>query len=267
MNPLTPIYYLGPQHSFHHILARRLFGDTPALTAVADITTLGKLLSENPQATGILAIHNTTAGYLAEHYALIADCGLFIRQQAQLQIHLHLCGLPGSNTESIQTIGSHRIALQQCIVFLETLPTRQIEYRSTTEAMQQVVRNNDPTFAAIGNLTAAKEYGLNILSGNIEDKQDNVTRFAVLSKEIPHTTKTPLNASIWLPFSAIPLANLLMSKNHMQVLGNLTLPQHHAVIMEIAINQKLWGKVEEELMRMGAVVIGLYGESILYNEF
>jgi prephenate dehydratase len=264
----APIYYLGPEHSFHHIIALRVFGESPALTPVENTEILGSLLADNPESTGVLAIHNTVAGYLPEHYHIIANHHLFIRRQVELGIQLHLCGLPGTSVLSLRTIGSHPVALQQCSIYLQGMDAKQVAFSSTSAAMQQVREQANPEFAAIGNQQAAREAGLSILASSIQNQQDTTTRFAILSKKRPHTTKQHGYASIWIPFSAIPIANLFMSKNHMQVLGNLALPQHHAVVQEVKLQDDGWRHdIEEELLTSGARLIGLYGESTFYNEF
>lgn len=78
---------------------------------------------------------------------------------------------------------SHPQALAQCRRFLsEHLPNaKQFETASTAEAARVVSVNSLP-LAAIGTEQCASIYGLDIVARDIQDLQNNVTRFLVLSK-------------------------------------------------------------------------------------
>jgi chorismate mutase/prephenate dehydratase len=53
---------------------------------------------------------------------------------------------------------------------------------STAAAIASVAKAKNPSVAAIGSKNAAEKYGLNILIDNLSDREDNETRFFVISK-------------------------------------------------------------------------------------
>jgi prephenate dehydratase len=63
----------------------------------------------------------------------------------------------------------------------------QIEENSTSRAAQRVIEA-DGTYAAITSRTAAKINGLDILENNIQDMENNHTRFIVISKQMGERT-------------------------------------------------------------------------------
>jgi chorismate mutase/prephenate dehydratase len=73
--------------------------------------------------------------------------------------------------------------LSQCRNWLaKHLPKASLcEVASTAEAAK-LAREN-PDLAAIASLQAGTNYGLPVLAKNIEDQQDNITRFAIIAKE------------------------------------------------------------------------------------
>ena len=52
---------------------------------------------------------------------LIVRKGLFVREEVELPIILHLMAVPGARLEEIETVVSHPIALAQCHKVLERL--------------------------------------------------------------------------------------------------------------------------------------------------
>jgi chorismate mutase/prephenate dehydratase len=99
----------------------------------------------------------------------------------QLRIHHNLLGR--GHRSDIQEVYSRPQALSQCRRWLSThLPlARTVEVTSTSTAAQLAA--DKPGAAAIASVQAGTHYGLTVLAAHIEDNQDNLTRFAVISKE------------------------------------------------------------------------------------
>ncbi len=82
----------------------------------------------------------------------------------------------------IKRIYSKDIAFEQCHRFLENFGLDEVEHipvESTTKAAKYAL--NDPGSAAICSHVGAKIYNLPILFENIEDKDNNKTRFFIVS--------------------------------------------------------------------------------------
>lgn len=106
-----------------------------------------------------------------------------IIREVLVSVRHHLLVQRGTKLSSVGTVLSHPQALAQCRRFLsEHLPNaKQFETASTAEAARVVSVNSLP-LAAIGTEQCASIYGLDIVARDIQDLQNNVTRFLVLSK-------------------------------------------------------------------------------------
>ena len=94
-------------------------------------------------------------------------------------------GQARSNHGSVKTVCSHQQSLAQCRLWLDAnLPSaiRQ-SVSSNAEAARLVSESmTSDGLAAVAGERAAETYGLETLSGSIEDRPDNTTRFLVIGK-------------------------------------------------------------------------------------
>ncbi|KAG8096447.1 hypothetical protein GUJ93_ZPchr0013g35468 [Zizania palustris] len=102
---------------------------------------------------------------------------------------------PGVKIENVRSAMSHPQTLVQCEY---TLTEFGIEHRGAVDdtagaEKEQMLQDT----SAIASSLAAELYGLNVLTENIQDDKDNVTRFMMLAREpiIPRTDK-PFKTSI-----------------------------------------------------------------------
>ena len=80
---------------------------------------------------------------------------------------------------------SHPNPLGQSRRFLiRRLPNaEQVAALSTATAVDEVVKANDPSIAAIGTFRSAELFGGKVLASDIQDVRSNVTRFVVLARD------------------------------------------------------------------------------------
>jgi prephenate dehydratase len=113
---------------------------------------------------------------------LLLESSLHISGEVIIPIRHFLIGCSGSSLDSIRTVESHPVALAQCERFFAEHPQFQrIATEDTAGSVARVVREGDPTRAAIAGLGAAKLYGGVVLSENLEDHAENYTRFVLLT--------------------------------------------------------------------------------------
>jgi prephenate dehydratase len=93
---------------------------------------------------------------------------------------------PLSSLKHVRRIYSHQQAFGQCVAFLSTYlrGIEQIEVSSTSRAAGEVKMDESRTCAAISSEVAARINGLDILARNIEDKEDNTTRFVIIRRGV-----------------------------------------------------------------------------------
>ena len=96
---------------------------------------------------------------------------------------------PLSSIAHIKRLYSHPQAFGQCNAFISTYlkGVEVFEVSSTSKAAEIVSQDETGTWAAIANELAADMYGIDLLGRNIEDRDDNTTRFLIIGtdKEVP----------------------------------------------------------------------------------
>jgi prephenate dehydratase len=98
-------------------------------------------------------------------------------------VHAALLAREEIGLDQIAVVLSHPQPLSQCARFLrEHLPDAELrEAASTAEAARLVGESSEP-WAAIGAVSAAQLYGCTILREQIEDEDNNVTRFVWIAR-------------------------------------------------------------------------------------
>ena len=92
--------------------------------------------------------------------------------------------LPGVKLEDITEIYSHQQAIGQCSKFLNSLNgVRVIPCDNTAMAAKMVAESGNHHAAAISSHPCAALYGLEMLNDNIQDSDNNYTRFICVSKD------------------------------------------------------------------------------------
>lgn len=138
----------------------------------------------------MIPIENTLAGRVADIHHLLPESRLHIIGEYFLPIHFHLMVLPGTKLEDIKSVHSHIHALGQCRKIIRGHGWKPVIAGDTAGAARQVAELGDKSKAALAPFLAAELYGLDILQANVEDAENNVTRFVVLSKQEQWTART-----------------------------------------------------------------------------
>lgn len=141
---------------------------------------------------GFAAIENSIEGTVNTTIDTLAfSSHLLIQREVVIPISMQLLAAEGATLETIETVVSFPHAIAQCRVWLaEHLPdATHNAANSTAEAVELVAQQGDPTVAAIGNHLAGKLYALNELESEIQDTNDNQTRFVTVAREgVPKIT-------------------------------------------------------------------------------
>jgi len=134
---------------------------------------------------GVLPIENNMNGSVRAVYDLIRDRDFTIVRATRLNIRHALMALPGTKLTDIRKIISHEQALGQCSKFIHSLGdgVHATAYPNTAVAARDVYLGGDKTVASISSPACAKLYGLEILKSDIQDSDNNYTRFILVSKK------------------------------------------------------------------------------------
>jgi chorismate mutase/prephenate dehydratase len=138
---------------------------------------------------GVLPIENTTAGAISEVYDLLLDRGLHVIGDVRYRVRHCLLGVAGASARGLRKIYAHPQAAAQCSNHLATLEDCEvIVFGDTALSGKRIAELGDPTIGAIASEEAARLYGLDVLRTGIANRDENYTRFVVLSTrpaEIP----------------------------------------------------------------------------------
>lgn len=137
---------------------------------------------ESGEAThGVLPIENSTGGAINEVYDLLGESKCKIVGECIVKVEQCLMALPGTALEDIRSVYSHPQGLRQCRRYLDKQSWTEVPYSDTAASAELVAERKDRSIAAIASRRAAKHYGLTLLGPPINDRNDNYTRFVVIS--------------------------------------------------------------------------------------
>jgi len=175
------VAFLGPEYTYSHLAAIEGFGQSAELVPVSTIATVFAEVKQGQSAYGIVPIENSTDGGIVDTLECLVRSPVKIC--GEVALHIHHCLLGIGARKDIRRVYSKPQALSQCRNWLSKhLPGAElIGVASTTEAALKA--GKEANSAAIASKQAGTNHALSVLASNIEDNQDNVTRFAIIGPE------------------------------------------------------------------------------------
>lgn len=175
----------GEAGSFHHQAVMLWFTDNPTIIPKETFAQTVGALSANEADQAIIAVENTLYGSISEVLDLVETHPYPITGEIFLHIQQQLIGLSGADAKDIKRIYSHPVALVQCEQYLDKYfpDAERIEHHDTAASVRFIKEQNDRHAAAIAGTAAAALYQLPILKRDIQDNQENYTRFLVLDPQ------------------------------------------------------------------------------------
>ncbi len=176
------VAYLGPEATFSHQAAVQKFGRSANYEPVRTIDEIFDAVEHNRVSLGVVPAENSIEGVVSRTLDRFSDSRCTIIAEHIMSINENLIG-PMKSIDDVKKVCSHPQPLAQCARWIEMhLPQAAvIQTSSTADAALRVKKEKNA--AAIASAMAAEIYNLNILAGNIEDFQTNVTRFLVISMD------------------------------------------------------------------------------------
>lgn len=176
------VAYLGPKGSFTHHVALESFQDA-ALCPYGSITEVLKAYESHQVDYAVIPVENSIEGSVHEtidylfhqaSFQAIAEVVYPIKQQL----------LAVKQDQVIEVIYSHPQALAQGKAYIqEHFPQARLEMTtSTSYAARYVSQHPELPIAAIAPLEAKDEYGLEVVASNIQEMDQNYTRFWILGQ-------------------------------------------------------------------------------------
>ncbi len=135
---------------------------------------------------GILPLENSTAGSVNKIYDLMQKHRFYIVRSIRLKINHNLLAPEGVELEEVREIFSHEQAISQCSALLESLGShvKVTRVENTAQAARAVAESGRRDAAAIASQSCQEIYGLNCLARDVQDRDNNYTRFICISRDL-----------------------------------------------------------------------------------
>ncbi len=179
----APVACQGVDGAYSGVTAKKLFPDSPVkyYTQFEDVF---EAVNKGDTKFGVIPVENSTAGSVHESYDLIMKYRFYVVGAYDLKIEHCLCAKTGTKYEDITDVYSHPQALSQCNNFLNNFDFTGVNFSNTAAAAKFVAESEKNDIGVICSELAAKKYGLKILKRNVQNNNNNRTRFIVISKEL-----------------------------------------------------------------------------------
>lgn len=176
------IAYQGVAGAYSHIASMTVYPNEEYVPCDTFEKAM-KMVAEGEVDLAMIPVENSNAGRVSDVHFLLPQTGLHIIGEFFLPVHHQLLVLPGTKLEEVKTASSHPQALAQCANFLKEHNIKPVARIDTALSCQDVLKFQDKSIAAIASVLAGEIYGLEVAAANIENAQNNTTRFLIMAKE------------------------------------------------------------------------------------
>jgi len=177
------VAFQGETGAYSEEAALRFFGSAITALPCESLEDVFKLVEHGEAQNAIVPVENSLEGSISRTYDLLLDSDLMVCGEVELRVSHCLIANPGTRLDLIKKVYSHPQALGQCRSFLRHLGCEMVPTQDTAGSVRMVKEQGKTDIAAIAGARAAEIYGMQILAREIEDNQNNFTRFFVLSKQ------------------------------------------------------------------------------------
>lgn len=178
------IVFQGVEGAYAHIAMNEYFGAGTDSFHVDSWREAMEAIQSGQADYAVLPIENSTAGVVAENYDLLVEYDNYIVGEQIIPISHCLLGLADAQLSDITSVYSHPQALAQCDRYLQAHEEWDCARESNTAVAACRVKNTGKIQkAAIASELTAQLYGLKILEKNIQDNQENSTRFIIVTNQ------------------------------------------------------------------------------------
>ena len=172
----------GVEGAYSQMAANAIFSN-PDITYMRTFDGVFRAVSQGLCQYGILPLENSSAGSVTAVYDLMKAHHFYIVQGVKVSISHVLLAKEKTDVRHINQVYTHEQAARQCSRFFdENQHIKIIECANTAVAAQLVAQSDRTDIAAIASENCASLYNLAVLSRNLQNSQNNFTRFICISK-------------------------------------------------------------------------------------
>ncbi len=178
------VAFLGPKGTFTQAAAIKQFGHAAITKPYASVDRVFRAVESGECNYGVVPVENSTEGVVNHTLDCFSSSSLTICGELEIPIALHLMIGVNTDLESVSKICAHQQALAQARNWLDNhYPhLERVAVSSNGEAAELAAK--DPAIAAIAGDIALDSYNVIAAFKNIEDCNNNTTRFFVISPQL-----------------------------------------------------------------------------------
>ncbi len=176
------VAYQGEPGAYSQQACRQFFGEDVETLGCRSFGDMFVAVHEGRVQHMMLPVENSLAGTVIPAYDLLVDHDLRVQGEEIVHVKHCLIAPAGTTIHDLKQVKSHPQALAQCAGTLQRMGVEPVTWYDTAGAARDLSLNPEPHTAAIASQLAAETYGLNILSYDLQDLQNNFTRMLVLGK-------------------------------------------------------------------------------------
>ena len=174
----------GVDGAYSQLAAEKIF-KRPNITFYRNFEGVFQAVESGTCEYGVLPIENSSAGTVNAVYDLMMEHDFHIVRTYRLKVDHNELANEGATLEGITEIYSHQQAINQCARYLEGMPHVKVTpVTNTAEAARMVAESGRTDVAALSSRACASLYGLSVLARQVNDSDNNYTRFACITKDL-----------------------------------------------------------------------------------
>ena len=200
----------GVEGAYSQMAAEKFFR-RPQIAYVPSFDAVFRTVEQGLAEFGVLPLENSTAGSVNQMFDLMVEHSFYVVRTTRVKVEHNLLARRGATIGGIRDIYSHEQAIGQCAEFLSGLPDVRVHVcENTAVAAKRVAESSRTDAAALSSRSCAELYDLDVLVADAQDRDNNYTRFACISRDLsvyPGADRTSL--MIVLPHEPGALYKLL----------------------------------------------------------
>ncbi len=202
MNPV--VAFQGEPGAFSDDAARKLMPGAKTLGFGTFDDAFAAVARGNVECA-VLPVENSISGPVPRVYDLLwAEPRVTIVNELVYRVVQNLIVTGAATVGALCEVRSHPVALEQCRRFFAAHPhLKSTIVADTAGAVREIVALGDAHIAAIGSQLAAVRYGARVIAHNIQDVDENFTRFFLVRRDAPPLER-PTRACIALSLAHRP---------------------------------------------------------------
>jgi chorismate mutase / prephenate dehydratase len=179
---MLKIGYQGMPGAYSEIAAIQFFGDETQKIAYNNFRDMISDAHDGKIDYAMLPIENSTTGAITRALDLVKDYEVYMVGETFVKVNHCLIVFEETEFHDLKTIYSHPEALKQCDDFFDQHPNiNKVAYLDTAKSVEYILQLGDKSAGALASIRAAEIYGMKILMEDMQDNQNNITRFGVIT--------------------------------------------------------------------------------------